>query len=49
MLSFILSTVTMFYAADTAWIIVIYLVSFVAFILSVQRIFLSIEPKSDTN
>ena len=48
-LSFILFAVTMFYAADAAWIMIISLISFLAFILSVQRIFMAIESKADSN
>ena len=46
--SFIIFAITMFYGEKSAWIMIIFLISFVTFILSVHHIFLNIKTNSNT-
>jgi len=47
--SFIIFAITMFYGEKSAWIMIISLISFVTFMLSVHHIFLNVKTKSDSN
>ncbi|MCI3028370.1 hypothetical protein LMF32_04535 [Desemzia sp. C1] len=48
-LSFMIFAATMSYADDAAWSMIISLISFVLFMLSMQKFFLSFYSKSESN